>query len=146
MSSTAAATTDACTPQPPRFGEVTYAFEISAGASAGDPVGVVLAIDVNGDTVTYSITAGNEAGKFGIDASTGEITLAASLGAAAGTTYTLTVDVLIPAHPVTNIPLAFRSGNETDAQMFVTNEDRCPVPVASYHLLDSSAYTWSGHL
>ena len=49
------------------------------------------AIDLNDDPVTYSISAGNEAGKFSIDSSTGEITLAARLGSAAGTTYMLTV-------------------------------------------------------
>ena len=90
-SSTATAMTDACSPQPPRFEEDSYAFEVSAAATVGYPVGMVSAIDVNGDTVAYSITAGNEAGKFRIDASTGEITVAARLGSAIGTTYTLTV-------------------------------------------------------
>ena len=90
-SSVATATTDTCSPQPPRFEEGSYSFEVSVLAPVGESVGVVSAIDVNGDTVTYSITGGNEGGKFGIDSGTGEITLAASLGSPVGTTYTLTV-------------------------------------------------------
>ena len=90
-SATADATTDTCSPQPPRFDADSYSFEVSVATSAGDYVGVVSAIDLNDDPVTYSISAGNEAGKFSIDESTGEITLPARLGSAAGTTYTLTV-------------------------------------------------------
>ena len=89
-SSTASAMTDTCSPQPPRFEEDSYAFEVSAAATVGASVGTVSAVDVNGDTVAYSITAGNEAGKFGIDASTGEITVAGPLGSPVGTTFTLT--------------------------------------------------------
>ena len=90
-SPTATATTAACSPLPPRFDADSYSFEVSVATSAGDSVGAVSAIDLNDDPVTYSISAGNEAGKFSIDESTGEITLAARLGSAAGTTYTLTV-------------------------------------------------------
>ena len=90
-SSTATATTDTCTPQPPRFDADSYAFEVSAAATAGDSVGTVSAVDVNGDTVAYSISAGNEAARFAIASGTGEITVAARLGSAIGTTYTLTV-------------------------------------------------------
>ena len=90
-SPTATAAMDACTPHPPRFRADSYPFEVAVGGSAGDPVGVVSAIDVNDDAITYSITAGNEAGKFAIGATTGAITLAASLSPTAGVAYTLTV-------------------------------------------------------
>ena len=90
-SATATATTATCSPQPPRFDADSYSFDVSVATSAGDSVGAVSAIDLNDDPVTYSISAGNEAGKFSIDESTGEITLAARLGSAAGTTYMLTV-------------------------------------------------------
>ena len=63
---------------------------MSAAASAGDSVGVVSAFDLNDDAVTYSITAGNEAGKFRFDSSTGEITTTGPPGSPVGTTYTLT--------------------------------------------------------
>ena len=90
-SATATATTATCSPLTPRFDADSYSFEVSVATSAGDYVGAVSAIDLNDDPVTYSISAGNEAGKFSIDSSTGEITLAVRLGSAAGTTYTLTV-------------------------------------------------------
>ena len=90
-SPTATAAMDACTPHPSRFRADSYTFEVAVGGSSGDPVGVVSAIDVNDDAITYSITAGNEAGKFAIDATTGAITLAASLSPTAGVAYTLTV-------------------------------------------------------
>ena len=80
------------------------------GSASEVPVGVILvrrahgsvcrgsgrqgiaAYDVNGDTVTYSITGGNSAGKFVIGGSTGEIRVAGSLGAVAvGSAYALTV-------------------------------------------------------
>ena len=44
------------------------------------------------DAVTYSVTEGNDDGKFALDESTGEITAAASLTGLAGTTFTLTAD------------------------------------------------------
>lgn len=90
-SPTATATMDVCTPHPPRFRADSYAFEAPVGGSAGDSVGVVSAIDVNDDAITYSITAGNDAGKFAIASATGEITLAASLSPTAGVAYALTV-------------------------------------------------------
>ena len=90
-SPTATATTGTCTPQSPRFYAGSYSFEVASTIPAGDAVGAVSAYDVNDDPVTYSITAGNSANKFAIDRSTGEVTVAGSLGAQAGTTYTLTV-------------------------------------------------------
>ena len=90
-SPTASATTATCSPQPPRFESELYSFVVDVEAGVGDGVGSVSAIDVNGDTVTYSIASGNDAGKFGIGASTGEITIAAALGSPAGTKYKLKV-------------------------------------------------------
>ena len=89
-SPTATAATAACSPLPPRFRADSYSFGVSAAAPVGDAVGTVAAFDLNDDTVTYSITAGNEDGRFAIDGSTGEITVAASLRSA-GSTRTLTV-------------------------------------------------------
>ena len=77
----------------PVFDPATYSFSVSEDASTGDSVGNVSATDPDeGDAVAYSITAGNEAGKFDIDEGTGEITVATSITSAAGATYTLTVE------------------------------------------------------
>ena len=69
----------------PAFGTTSYAFTISDGTSTGGAVGSVSATDTDtGDTLTYSITGGNEAGKFGINGSTGALTVAAALDYADG--------------------------------------------------------------
>ena len=83
-------TTPTC---PPEFGHATYEFEVAEDASVGDAVGTVTATDSDeGDTVTYSITAGNEAGKFDIVDSTGAITVAGDLDYETTASYTLTVE------------------------------------------------------
>ena len=55
----------------PVFDEESYEFDVRARAVVGTTVGTVSATDPNDDTVTYSITAGNGAGKFAIGRSTG---------------------------------------------------------------------------
>ncbi len=81
----------ACPGQPPTFPDQGYAFHVSIAGLQGDAIGAVLAYDLNADPLTYSITAGNEAGKFAIVSNTGAITLSERLRVAAGTVYTLTV-------------------------------------------------------
>ena len=67
--------TDACNIAPV-FDPSSYAFSVSEDAAVDDAVGTVTATDADeGDTVAYSITAGNGDGKFAIDDSTGEITV-----------------------------------------------------------------------
>ncbi len=71
-------TTGACS-RPPVFATSSYAFTIDAGAATGTPVGVVSATDPEGGAVSYSITAGNDAGVFAIDSATGRISVAGPL-------------------------------------------------------------------
>ena len=54
---------------------------------------IAAAADADGDTVSYSITGGNDAGVFGIDASTGVVSLISgqSLDAEGTSSYTLTI-------------------------------------------------------
>ena len=85
-------TTGACN-RDPAFDPATYNFSASEGAFVGDAVGTVSATDPDtSDTVTYSITAGNGDGKFAIDGSTGEVTMAAALDYETVSSYTLTVE------------------------------------------------------
>ena len=62
----------------PAFGATSYAFDLAEnadGSSAAVAVGTVSATDADaGDTVAYSITAGNTGGVFAIDGSSGAIT------------------------------------------------------------------------
>ena len=77
----------------PVFGSTTYTFSVSEAAAIGTSVGTVSATDPDsGNTVTYSITAGNSAGKFSIGSSSGAITVAASLDYETVSSYSLTVE------------------------------------------------------
>ena len=77
----------------PVFGEETYEFAVRARAAVGATVGAAAATDPNEDTLTYSIIGGNEDGKFSVNSTNGEITVAASLDYETIFSYTLTVEV-----------------------------------------------------
>ena len=84
--------TEACN-RAPEFNGAPYLFKVSEDASVGDSVGTVSATDADeGDTVTYTIASGNEAGKFGIGGGTGEITVAGVLDHTTVSSYRLTVE------------------------------------------------------
>ena len=89
------ATTKTAACVPPTLGRASYSFSVRYDAETGRVVGSVSATGSAGadDTVTYAITEGNEDGKFALDESTGEITVAAALTGLVGTTHTLTVEV-----------------------------------------------------
>ena len=90
-SETLVARTGACTP--PTFAESSYAFSIADDGEVGDSVGTVSATDTDGgETVSYSIIAGDDDGTFEIDSETGEITVAGSLNYVIASSYTLTVE------------------------------------------------------
>lgn len=57
-----------------------YAFEVNEDDAVGTAVGTVSAQDPDNDPLTYTITSGNAAGLFALDAATGAITLAQSPG------------------------------------------------------------------
>ncbi len=79
---------------PPAFGDDVYSFAVAESATATTAVGSVSATDPNADdALTYSITAGNEDGKFDIDGSSGAVTVAAGLDADTVHFYWLTVEV-----------------------------------------------------
>jgi hypothetical protein len=54
-------------------------FMVMEGMATGSFVGVVSATDFEGDPISYSITGGNEAGDFAIDADTGRVTVAGEI-------------------------------------------------------------------
>ena len=62
--------------EPPAFGEQGYTFELAEnadGSTSRVSLGTVAAVDPDGDTLAYSIEAGNGAGLFEIDAASGEL-------------------------------------------------------------------------
>ena len=56
-------------------------------------VTTIAGADVDGDTLTYSITAGNGAGHFAIDANTGAVTVAGAIDFEVNDSYSLTIQV-----------------------------------------------------
>ena len=86
-------TTESCNVAPV-FDPATYDFSVTEDAEVGDDVGTVTATDGNTDDIlTYGITEGNDDGKFDMDGSTGEITVAGTLDRETEDSYTLTVQV-----------------------------------------------------
>ena len=86
-------TTDACN-QIPAFTNAPYSFSVFEDAEVGYEVGTVTAEDLDtDDTLSFSISEGNEAGKFNISSSTDAITVAASLDYETTPSYTLSVQV-----------------------------------------------------
>ena len=60
----------------PAFGEESYAFELAENVDGSDEwlsLGVVEAVDPDGDSVHYSLAGGNESGLFAIDETSGEL-------------------------------------------------------------------------
>ncbi|MDP7357501.1 MAG: cadherin repeat domain-containing protein, partial [Pseudomonadales bacterium] len=66
-------------------------YTVAEDASVGTAVGTKTGTDVDGDTLTYSITAGNDGGLFAIASSSGAITVAAALDYETATSHSLTV-------------------------------------------------------
>ena len=80
----------------PLFGAEEYALSIAEDAAVGAAVGTVAAVDPDADdTLSYSITAGNDGGEFSIDAS-GSLSVAKVLDYETTTSYTLTVEAADP--------------------------------------------------
>ena len=73
--------------------ETTSTTSIGENISSSSDVVTMSATDPNNDSLTYSITSGNDDGKFTINSSTGAITLAAGLDYETTTSYTLKIAV-----------------------------------------------------
>ena len=80
-----------CANEGPVFAESSYTFTVGEDAATGNALGSMTAADPDGRTVGYAITVGNDAGKFRIDAASGELSVAAVLDYETATSYTLTV-------------------------------------------------------
>lgn len=85
-------TTGACN-RPPTFQASTYSLPISSTATASTTVGAVTATDPDSDSLSYTIIGGNGQNTFAIGATTGQITVASTLGSATPAFHALTVQV-----------------------------------------------------
>ncbi len=102
-SATLAATTSNC--PPPAFGAETYSFRVAETSAAGTAVGTVTATTTGSGSVSYAITAGNDAGAFAIDAGTGALTVAGALDYETTASYPLTVTASDPAGGTSTTPV-----------------------------------------
>ena len=66
-------------------------YSVAENASVGAAVGTKTGSDADGDTLAYTITAGNSGGLFAINSSSGAITVAATLDHETASTHSLTV-------------------------------------------------------
>jgi subtilisin family serine protease len=76
---------------PPNISAQT--FSVSESSSNGTAVGTIAASDPDGDSLSYSITAGNTGGAFALNTTTGALTVSNPLSNATKPSYALTVKV-----------------------------------------------------
>ena len=94
----------------PVFTQDSYTADVATDAEIGDTIITAAATDPEGDTLTYAITAGNDAELFDIDEDSGEITLAVPDVRVDPATHTLTVTATDTA------------GNADTATVTITNK------------------------
>ena len=87
----------------PAFDAPRYAWIVPAGLPAGAAIGQVQATDPGGGTVTYALTADNDAGVFQLDATTGILSVAGTLPAGGAS---LTITATDARGGVTPVPVA----------------------------------------
>ena len=66
-------------PHNPYFTGGAIALDVFEDIAVGVRIATLTALDGDGDTLTYAITAGNERGLFALDADTGALTIAKML-------------------------------------------------------------------
>ncbi len=75
----------------PVFGETSYAFSVAEDVELATTIGTVQAVDPEGGTVVYDITAGDTAQAWAVHSLTGAVVIGARLNHAATPSYTLTI-------------------------------------------------------
>jgi len=72
----------------------SFSFDVAEGTTADTGIGTAPAFDIDGDTLTYSIETGNEAGLFSINSESGEITVNKTIDDAELGNYRLGIKVV----------------------------------------------------
>ncbi|WP_347158798.1 Kelch repeat-containing protein, partial [Pontibacter chitinilyticus] len=121
----------------PVFSKTTYAFNLSDAAALGTNVGQVIATAPVGNTLKYTITAGNTNSTFAINSNTGSITTAKFLNYHMQSRFSLTVEATDAAGLSAN----------TTAEITVTAAPNIATAnnalVASATASDFTSITWS---
>ncbi len=110
-SATLAATTSSC--PPPAFGAETYSFRVAEDSAVGMAVGTVTATTTGSGSVSYAITAGNDAAGFALDAASGALTVAGTLDHETTSSVSLTLE-------------ARAGGSQATTTVTVTDVDEAP--------------------
>ena len=119
-SSGSTVTTQPCN-RPPEFAASTHSFTVAEDAATSTVVGTVLATDPDDAVVYHSITAGNEAMRFSITSTGGEIALSQPLDYESVSSYTLTVEASDRNEPVAGVAT-------TSVRVRVANVGEAPPP------------------
>ncbi|XP_056636781.1 cadherin-99C [Diorhabda sublineata] len=77
--------------QPPVFEQSSYDIEVSEGATINSTIATIMAVDPEGDPVTYSIASGNDLRQFAIGSKSGVITVIRQLDREDLNTYQLVI-------------------------------------------------------
>ena len=85
------AVADATQRVPPLFPAGGWTFRVAENADVGTAVGTAAARDLDAGPLTYALTAGNTAGAFALDPTSGMLTVAALLNYDTTSTYALTL-------------------------------------------------------
>ena len=85
------AVADAAGRAPPLFPAAGWSFRVAEDAPVGTPVGTAAALDLDGGPLTYALTAGNAAGAFALDTTSGTLTVAGALDYETTASYALTL-------------------------------------------------------
>ncbi len=103
---------------------------VASDATVGTTIGSVGGTDADGDSVTFSIATGNVGGAFGIDAVSGQITVASALDFANNSSYVLGVEVtdgyatemaIVTVTPIFEVPTTPRFVDVPADHLFYTD-------------------------
>ena len=108
----------------PSLDAAQYTFTVAENAAVATSLGSVSATDPDEDTLTFSITAGDDDGNFSIDSS-GALSLAKTLDYETTSSYTLTVEAADPGGLSDTATVAITVTNVNEAPAF-DEEDRIP--------------------
>ena len=107
-----------------------YEFDVDENSADGTDVGTVTATDPESDTVTYSITAPNNA-PFAIGSSTGEITVSGSLDHETKDEYELTVKAADSNSNSSTVRVTVEVNDVNEAPEFDNDEQSFNIPESS---------------
>ncbi len=110
--------------EPPVFGAAPYTFSIAENSGAGSSVGSVSATDQDYDeTISYSISSGNDLGAFAINSTTGAVTVASAYPLDYESRHSIVLTITASSTDNARIPNLFDSINYATTMVTVNITD-----------------------